>query len=114
MKKAGGRSLPSTPTLQHSSAPILRSVLIQFSRPGQRMPQVEIHDGGIKQQTVEQVEDATNAGEKLAGIFHAGFAFKEGFDQVAYDGGEAENHAEDDCMQSIHGRHLIFKDVCED
>src|SRR5215470_4527699 len=32
-------------------------------RPGQNMPEVQIHDRGIKQQAVQQVEDAPNPRE---------------------------------------------------
>ena len=40
------------------------------------MPEVQIHDGCIKQQAVEQVEDATNTWEEPAGIFHTGLTFE--------------------------------------
>ena len=35
------------------------------------MPQIHIHDGRIKQQAVEQVEDAADAGEEVTRVFDA-------------------------------------------
>jgi hypothetical protein len=47
------------------------------------MPQVKIHYRRIKQQTIEQVEYASNSGEKFARILYPGFTFEQRFDQIA-------------------------------
>jgi hypothetical protein len=41
------------------------------------MPQIQIHDGRIKQQAIQQVEDAADAREKVAGILYASLALEE-------------------------------------
>src|SRR5437016_12381665 len=53
-----------------------RTTFFIASWPGQNMPEVEIHDRGVKKQAVEQVQYAANAGEKITGIFQARFAFE--------------------------------------
>ena len=70
------------------------------------MAQIQIHDGRIEQQAVEQVENAADAGEKVAGILHARLAFEQRFDQVANDGGGAQHHAEDDRVHHVHAIHM--------
>src|SRR5436190_15155889 len=71
------------------------------------MPQVQIHDGGIEQQTIKQVEQPADAGEEFAGIFDAGFAFEKRFDEVADDGRDAEDYSQDDRVNPIHSGHFV-------
>lgn len=78
------------------------------------MPQVEVHNGSIKQQTVEQVEYAANAREKVAGILDTGFTFKDGLDEVADDGGDAENNPQDDGVEQVHGGHFTAEEMDEE
>ena len=42
----------------------------------QHVPQVEVHEGGVEEEAVEQVEDAADAREESAGILHAGLALE--------------------------------------
>ena len=68
----------------------------------QHVPQVEVHEGGVEEETVEEVEDAANAGEESAGILHAGLALEERFDQVAHHGGHTQHDAQHDRMERGH------------
>ena len=78
------------------------------------MSQIQIHQGGIKQQAVEQVEDAADAGKEISGILYARFAFEQGLDKVADDRGYAENYAKDNRVFPIHATHLVTQEVVED
>lgn len=66
------------------------------------MAEVKIHDRGVKKDAVDEVEDAADAGEKGAGIFDAGFAFENGFDEVADNCGEAQDDAKDRRVEQGH------------
>src|ERR1035441_9906806 len=93
-------AVPGTlPTLHHSNSPALRFWL---SWGCQHMPQVQIHNGRIKQQAVQQVEHAANAGEEPARILRPGFAFEEGFDQIPNYGTNAQDDPQDYRVLPFH------------
>src|ERR1043165_954259 len=94
--------------LHHSITPFVRSW------PGQHMPQVQIHNGSIKQQAVQQVEDAADAREELSRVLDACFTFEEGFNQIAYDRADTQDDAEDDRVFPVHTGHLVAEEVNED
>ena len=41
------------------------------------VPEVDIHNGSIEQDAVQEVEKAADAWKEFAGIFDTGFAFEE-------------------------------------
>ena len=79
----------------------------------ENMPQIQIHDGCIEQQTVEQVEDAADAGEQPARILHAGFSFEKGFDQITDYSGNAQQDAECCGVNETHPGHLAAEEMGE-
>jgi hypothetical protein len=43
----------------------------------QHVPEVEVHERGVEEEAVEEVEDAADAREELARILHASLALDE-------------------------------------
>src|SRR6185436_19816738 len=68
------------------------------SWPGQYVAEVKVHDGGIKKQTVEQVENTTDPGKKLAAIFDARLAFKQLFYQISDNRRDPKNGSQNYCV----------------
>jgi hypothetical protein len=52
----------------------------------QHVPQVEVHEGSVEEEAVEEVEDAADAREESPGILHAGLALEERLDEVTDHG----------------------------
>src|SRR6266581_3869266 len=80
--------VPIEPVLPSTTTVFMRPADQGGSRDGrlaQNMAQIEVHQRGIEHQTVEQVEDAANAREIVAGILDARLAFEQRLDQIAHD-----------------------------
>ncbi len=77
------------------------------------MAQIQIHDGRVEQKAVEQVKDAADAGEKIAGILHARFAFEQRFDQVTHHSTDAQNNPENNGMLHRHAFHAVPQEMRE-
>src|SRR5207302_919885 len=93
--------------------PVLPSNATRFMSwsSGQNMPQIQIHNGGIEQETVEQVENTSDAGEEFSRIFDSSLAFKNRFNQVSHDRGQSEEQAENHRVNPIHAAHLIAEEI---
>src|ERR1035438_9082913 len=78
------------------------------------MSQIQIHDGRIKQQTVQQVEYPADAREELAGVLHPGLAFEERFNQIPNHGSDAQDDAENNRMFPVHAGHFRAQEMDED
>src|ERR1035438_3526429 len=86
-----GRSSATLMVLVPMEPVLPRRTTLRILRSRQHMPQIQVHNGRIKQQAVQQVEHAADAGEEPARIFRPGFAFEEGFDQIPNYGTNAQD-----------------------
>src|SRR2546429_4259162 len=57
-------------------------VSIRGSSVRQNVSQIEIHQRGIKQQTVEQVEDSADARKIVAGVLHSRLALEQRLNEI--------------------------------
>jgi hypothetical protein len=68
----------------------------------QHVPQIKVHQGRVKQQAVQEVEDSADAWKKFARILHVRLALEKGFDQIPDHRGNCQNHAQDHGMGNRH------------
>ena len=79
----------------------------------QNVPQIQIHDGRVEQKAVEQVQDAADAGQKVARIFRAALALEQGLNQITKDRGDAQDQAQHDGVMRVHARHVAAEKMHE-
>ena len=73
----------------------------------ENVPEIEIHDRCVEQQTVEQIKDAADAGEEVSRIFHACLALEQRLNQVADHRRRTQDDAKNYRMERRHARHLV-------
>src|SRR6266478_365754 len=77
------------------------------------MTQIQVHQWGIKQQTVQQVEDAADAGKEPSRVLHASLALEQRFNQIPHHGGGTQDYPKDDRMNPIHACELLAREQIE-
>jgi len=84
-----------------------------FQGPGLEEAEEEIGERGGQEWAVDEVEDAAEAGDEAAGVFDAGVAFYQAFQEVAGLSDGAQNCAEEEGFgDGVEGAEVFGPDAC--